>query len=105
MVVAISQDNTWHMGRHAENAVKLATLRVMCRSRTARAMNEVEHEAVQDSVEENNIDSVSIVICITSVISVAQTCTLSRGTSQSRKQAELRSATQTWTTFQNQMLW
>ena len=34
------------------------------------------------------------------VINVVQTCVLSRDSSQSGKQAELRSATQTWTAFQ-----
>ena len=51
-----SQDNGWHMERHAQNAAKLATSE-WCRSRRAIAMSEVEQEAVQDSAEENNIDS------------------------------------------------
>ena len=39
---------------------KIGHFRVVCRSRGARAMNEVEQEAAQDSAEENSIDSVNI---------------------------------------------
>ena len=39
---------------------KIGHFRVMCRSRRARAKNEVEQEAAQDSAQENRIDSGNI---------------------------------------------
>ena len=39
---------------------KIGHFRVVCRSRRARAMNEVEQEAAQDSPEENSIDLVNM---------------------------------------------
>ena len=47
-------------GKTCIECSKIGHFRVVCRSKRARAMNEVEQEAVQDIAEENNIDSVSI---------------------------------------------
>ena len=47
-------------GKTCKECSKIGHFRVVCRSRRARAVNDVEQEAVQDSDEENNIASVSI---------------------------------------------
>ena len=47
-------------GKTCTECGKIGHFRAVCRSRKIRAVNEVEHEAVQESARENRIDSVSI---------------------------------------------
>ena len=47
-------------GKRCMDCNKIGHFRVVCRSKRAQSVNEVEQEAAQDSAEENSIDLVNI---------------------------------------------